>query len=447
MAGEFSITNVTGQGFDYQSYLEKYKELKLIPVNLMNQQIEDIKKKKEALNAIYDKLSALMSPSLDLTLETTYETKKASFSNPDVASATVSDDAVDGTYSITVNALATANKWKVGTVAPVTDIDQKFTQSGSLTINYLKDGSATSLVIDYNNKSLRQIMEEINQSEDLEATIINLGSSSSPDYQLIIKSKNTGTDNAITGIDDSLNPGDDTAGIFSEDSTKTYETVAAQNAEVVIDGVTFSNSSNTLSGVINGVTLMLKDTGTTELTISDDYSGVKGKIEDILNGYNQLKTIIRLATGKGQPLQGEASLNSIATSIFGIISSYLGKYGLLDTEGDVETTKGLLKLKEDAFNDFIKRDDAKSVLQDLGRALENYLNAYSDSLYITDQKYSERISSIEERIQSMTESINREIENMRIRFARLNTYLAEMQSLQLRIENFAKGLSLQTNDQ
>lgn len=446
MAGEFSITNVTGQGFDYQSYLEKYKELKLIPVNLMNQQIEDIKKKKEALNAIYDKLSALMSPSLDLTLETTYETKKASFSNPDVASATVSEDAVDGTYSITVNALATANKWKVGTVAPVTDIDQKFTQSGSLTINYLKDGSATSLVIDYNNKSLRQIMEEINQSEDLEATIINLGSSSSPDYQLIIKSKNTGTDNAITGIDDSLNPGDDTAGIFSEDSTKTYETVAAQNAEVVIDGVTFSNSSNTLSGVINGVTLTLKDTGTTELTISDDYSAVKGKIEDILNGYNQLKTIIRLATGKGQPLQGEASLNSIATSIFGIISSYLGKYGLLDTEGDVETTKGLLKLKEDAFNDFIKRDDAKSVLQDLGRALENYLNAYSDSLYITDQKYSEWISSIEERIQSMTESINREIENMRIRFARLNTYLAEMQSLQLRIENFAKGLSLQTND-
>ncbi|MDQ7055147.1 MAG: hypothetical protein Q9M89_01015 [Persephonella sp.] len=50
-------------------------------------------------------------------------------------------------------------------------------------------------------------MDEINQSEDLQASIVNMGSSSSPDYQLIVMSKNTGVDNRITGIDDTSNPG------------------------------------------------------------------------------------------------------------------------------------------------------------------------------------------------------------------------------------------------
>ena len=41
----------------------------------------------------------------------------------------------------------------------------------------------------------------------------------------------------------------------------------------------------------------------------------------------------------------------------------------------------------------------------------------------------------------MTERLNQEIENLRLRFAKLNTYLSEMQSLQTRIQGFAQGLN------
>lgn len=446
MAGEFYMSDVSNTGFDYMSYLQKYRELKLIPVEMMAQQVIEYQQKDEIIGSIKGKLSELLSPAIDLTLNSTYETKKAKLSNSDIASVDVTNDAVETTYSVTVNSLAQANKFKVGTINPITDIDSKLTSTGSLVINYLKDGTAKSLTVDYTNKSLREIMDQINQSGDLQASIINIGSSNSPDYQLVISSKNTGTQNRITGIDDTTNPGDDSAGIFSKDITKTYETVSASDAEIVVDGVTFTRQSNTFSNIITGVTITVKDLGSTNITIDHDYSKIKDSIQVILDNYNQLKETIRLATSKGQPLQGETSLNSIAAGVFNILTSYLGKYGILDTIGGADTTRGLLQLNEEAFNNFTNLNNAKDILQELGRSLETYVNTYTDTLTITSQRYTERIKNMQERIDYMTSTIDKQIENMRMRFAQLDIYLSEMQALQNRLEIFASGL-LTTNNE
>ncbi|NPA12489.1 MAG: flagellar filament capping protein FliD [Aquificae bacterium] len=440
MAGEFYISGLTENSFDYQAYLDKYRELKMIPVNLLAQQVDQINAQREALSAIKSKLDSLYAPALNLTLETTYETKTATLSNPEVADVSVDSNAVNSTYTLTVNSLARENKFKIGTVETITDIYQTIDKEGSLQINYLKDGEEQTLTIDYNGKSLKDIVDEINQSEDIQASIINLGTEDNPDYQLIISSKNTGTRNRIVSIDDTLNSGDDSDGIFSEDEAKTYETQTAQDAEIQIDGITFTSQTNQFTGVITGVDITVKETGETTLTISNDYTDIKNSLTAILDGYNQLKETIRLATSEGQPLQGEATLNTIANSVFNIISTYLGKYGLIDTLGDAETTRGLLTLNEEAFNTFMERPDAKGILQSFGRALEDFVGVYSDTLTLTDLKYQEKADYLQERIETMTESIDREIESMRIRFAQLNTYLSEMQSLQITIQSFVEGL-------
>ncbi len=433
MAGEFSITNVTGTGFDYQSYLEKYKELKEAPINMMKSQINDLKKQQDALSAIRGKISSLVSPALNLTLESTYNTKKAVLSDNKVASVTVDNTAVNASYSLEVIHLAQAEKDRVS-LNSISDLDTPLS-AGIFTIDYKKDGASQTINIDYTGKTLRELVNEINENDDIQASIINTGSSSSPNYELIISSKNTGTDNDITSI---------SGGIVNSVS----ELQAAQNAQIKIDGIDFISQTNTFSNIITGVTINVKEetTNPVDLEIKDDYSTVKENLESIIDGYNKLKDVIKIATSKGQPLQGEASLNTIASGAFRIISSYLGKYGLLDTVGNAETTRGSLKLKEEALNEFLQRDDAKQILQDLGRALENFANNYSDSLNITSQKYTDRMNYISKRINSMTERINKEIESMRLRFAKLNTYLSEMQSLQLRIQNFAKGLNGTSNN-
>ncbi len=434
MAGEFSITNVTGQGFDYQSYLDKYKQLKQIPINMMQSQIDKLKKQQEALSAISSKFSSLLTPALNLTLDSTYETKKAVLSDSNVASVSVDSSAVNASYSLEVLQLAQAEKDRVS-LNGISDLNTPLS-SGTFTINYRKDGNAQTLSIDYTGKTLRELVNEINKSNDIQASIINTGTSSSPNYELIITSKNIGTNNDITSI---------TGGIVSSVS----QIQAAQDAQIRIDGIAFTSQSNTFSNVITGVTITAKETTTSpvNLEIKDDYSNVKDNIKSIIENYNKLKDVIKIATSKGQPLQGEASLNTIASGALRIITSYLGKYGLIDTIGDAETTRGSLKLNESALNEFLKRDDAKQILQNLGRDLENYVNSYSDSLTLTNQKYTERMNYISKRIEYMTERINKEIESMRKRFAKLNMYLADMQSLQLRIQNFAKGLGgLSTNN-
>ncbi|HIE58959.1 MAG TPA: hypothetical protein EYH43_00975 [Persephonella sp.] len=440
MAGEFYISGISNTGFDYMGYLEKYKELKNIPIKLMEQQAEQIKLQKDALSAINNKLTALFPPALNLTLETTYETKSATVSNPDIASATViNNKALNGTYSLTVSSLAESSKWRIDLTATVDDVNTALQGSGTLTINYYLNGSEKSLNIDYTGKSLSDIANEINQSEDLEATIINVGDVNNPDYKLIVKSVNTGTQNTITGVSD-------TGTTFN--TTSSTEIVAAQNASITLDGITITSQSNIFTGILTGVDITVKQTGSATLTVSDDFSNIKDNINAAIDGYNQLKETIRLATSQGQPLQGEATLNTIATSVLGVITNYLGKYGLINTLGDAESTKGLLELNEEAFNNFIQNNpDAKQILQDFGRALETVVTSYTDNLSLRDQRYQEQYINLQRRIEDLTKRIDTQIESMRLRFAKLEMYLSEMQATQLRIQNFAKLIIGNNNEQ
>ena len=441
MAGEFYLSGLGENTFDYRSYLESYRNLRSIPIRMMEVQLQQIQQKSAAISAIKEKVDALSSPAESLTLSSTYQNKTATLSDSDIASVSVTSDAVNGTYSLNVISTARANKFKVGTVNTITDINQDITKNGSLEINYLKDNSSHTLTINYHNKSLSEIVDEINQSDDIQASIINLGTSSSPDYQLVITSKNTGTQNRITGINDTLNPGNDSDGIFSEDANKTKETVSATDASIESDGIAFSSQTNTFRNIISGVSITVEKDGSTSITIQNDYSSIENYVKSILSGYNDLKNTISQATSRNQPLEGESSLNSIARGVFNIISTYLGRYGVVDTQGTVENSTGLLQLNETNFEEFLQRDDAQSILQSLGNAIENYVSTYSDSLNTTTQRYSQQITKTQERISLMTERLNQEIENLRLRFAKLNTYLSEMQSLQTRIQGFAQGLN------
>ncbi len=446
MAGEFYISGLSNTGFDYQSYLDQYKKLKMIPVTQLQADQTNLMAKQQAISAIHEKLNAFKEYLEALSNDNTYDTLKANVSNPDVVSVTVGEEAVEANYHVEVLQIAKENSYKVGTTNTITDVDQTISQSGTLTINYLKGGVSSSLSINYENKTLRQIMEEINSSEDLRASIINLGSASSPDYQLIISPVETGLDNRITGIDDSLNPGDDSAGVFSEDLSKTYETVSAQDAIVKVNGIEFQNPSNSFDSIISGISLTAKDTGSSDVEIVKDNSTVKSNIGNVLKAYNELIDTISSATGKGKALSGESSLHSISSAIFRIITDNLGKYGFIDTEGTAETTKGHLIIKDEAFETFMEREDAKDIVKNFASSLSSYIEIYDTNLGNQEQRYDERISNIDKRISYLTDMIDKEIERMRLKFAQLETYLSQMQSIQARIQNFIEGLS-SSNDQ
>ena len=442
MAGEISISGLANTGFDYQAVLQKYQELKSISIQKLQYDQQTLQSKKNAISQIKDKLNAFVDAINALKDTTTYQTKVANLSNPDIADITVGTDAHETNYSLTVNSLAKASSYKIGTISTITDYNATISSTGSLTINYLKDGTATSFTVDYTGKSLKNIMDTINSSGDLQASIINLGTSSSPDYQLIVSSKNTGTANAITGIDDTSNPGDDSAGVFSEQATNTYETVAAQDAQITLNGINFTSSTNTFSNVITGITINVKSTGSSNLEITKDTSKVQGYVEDILNKYNDLMDTVENLTKQGQPLSGDSTFIRMASKFANLILDNLAQYGFI--ESGANGKNGRFSLNKTEFDNFMNRSDAPTILQNFANNFDAYLNNYIDTTSSISKNYDRQIDYVNKRIDFISQRINKEIEIMKQQFIKLETYMAEMQDVRARIAGFSKNLGIST---
>ena len=442
MAGEFYISGLASDfDYDYQAYLDKMRQLKMIPVQQLQQNEQLLLAKKQAISKVHSLLKGLLDKVTALEDPDLYDTVSVSSSDTSVVTATVDGNPVKGNYKVEVKQLAQSNTYKVGTLEPIKDLDSPITKDGSLIIKYLDDGEEKTLKVDYNGKSLREIADEINISGRIKATVINLGTSDSPDYQLLITSKKTGLNNRITGIDDTL----DDNGIFSESSDDTYETISAQDAKFFVNGVEFTSSVNDGIEVVDGLSISLKGKGTANLTVTEDFSSLKSALEDFLKAYNDLKNGLDSLTAKGAPLEGEYSLYSITSFLFREISTQLGSLGLIEAVGTVEDTKGNLALNSEAFDSFVKNPENFDKIKSLADTVENYLNAYDVSFTRQENVISERIDSMESRISFMKDMINKELEMERLRFARLETYLSNMKSLQARIEAFASSLSQQTN--
>jgi flagellar hook-associated protein 2 len=442
MAGEFYISNPTGN-FDYQPYLDTLREAKTIPIKQLQSDQTLMQAKQQALDAVKGKVDALLGPLETLDDPKLYDTLKAKVADTSVASASVSSDAIEGEYALETIDLARANAYKIASISSVSDIDSPFTEDGTLSINYNKDGVATAISIDYKDKSLRDIMDAINAGGDLNASLVNLGDNGG--YQLLVSAGETGTDNVITSVDDSLNGGDDAAGVFSENVANTYETISAVDAKIKLGGIEFTNATNDFADILTGVSITAKSVGSTTLTVEKDSGAIKKALDGVLEGYNALVDTVRSATGQGAVLAGESSLNSIVNAAFRALSDKLGAHGLLQTTGTADATKAHLKIDAAALETFMNDENFADVLQGFADSLQTRMDGYSTSLNRREQSYQSRLDSINERIYEMGKKIDSDIESMRIKFVRLQTFMSEMSDVQQRISQFAGSMVNNTN--
>ncbi len=107
---------------------------------------------------------------------------------------------------------------------------------------------------------------------------------------------------------------------------------AAQDAEFDFDGLALTRSSNTFSDVIEGVTYTLEgesptlDDGTLKtatVTVDPDTSGIRNKIEDFVDAYNDLYRRLNQLTAKGSEFQGEPSLIRVQDQVRRLVTGYV----------------------------------------------------------------------------------------------------------------------------
>ncbi len=295
--------------------------------------------------------------------------------------ATARDGTASGRFDVRVLALAEADK------RASQAFESSSAEIGTGTLNFSVGDRSFSINIDQSNNSLADIRDAINRAPDnrgVSASIINDAEGS----RLVLTGRNTGADNAID-----LTVNNATANLGQLATPNLQVISAAADAEVEIDGFSVTSASNRIEGAIDGVTLDLNGVQAEEdaparLSINENRGATLDQVRDFVNRYNGLVDVLNgLAsydpeTEIAGPLQGNATVRSIASEVRSILTSVipeaapgantLASLGITSREG------GTLRIDEGRLNQVI--DQRPQALQELfggdnglGARLGNYL--------------------------------------------------------------------------
>ncbi|MBU1395252.1 MAG: flagellar filament capping protein FliD, partial [Gammaproteobacteria bacterium] len=290
-----------------------------------------------------------------------FQTLTATPSDKSFFTASATSIAVAGTYSIEVSSLAQAQQLvaagqasstaAIGSGAATTVTFDFGTVSGGTFdagaysgASFTSNGKGTkSITLDSSNNSLQGIRDAVNAAKiGVKATLINDGSGTP--YRLAFASDSQGASNSMKVTVS----GDAAVGsLLAHDPAGTQnlsETLTAQNANLMVNGVAISKSSNTVSDVVQGVTLNLnKITASPEkLTVTRDTTTISNSINSFVKAYNDLAGTLKslsaydAASKRGAILQGDSTVRSLQTQLRGILGS-----AVTGTPGDLKTLSSI----------------------------------------------------------------------------------------------------------
>ncbi|CAG0939919.1 Flagellar hook-associated protein 2 [Gallionellaceae bacterium] len=346
----------SGSNIDVASIVSQLMTVEQRPLAALAKKEASYQAKLSAIGTLQGALSSFQSALLAMSDISKFQTMTAASSDSMVLSATATSKAIAGTYTLDVTSLAQAQKlvaagqtsstagigtgvattltFDFGTIAGGTFDSASGKYTGS---TFTSNGNGTKTVtIDATNNSLQGIRDAINSANvGVTATIINDGSGTP--YRLALASSAIGSSNSLK-----VSVAGDAAlgSLLAHDPAATQnlsETVTAQNANFKVNGVSVSKSSNTVTDVIEGVTLTLQKTTTTSasVTVARDTASIQSSVAAFAKAYNDLNKTLKdvssydPATKKGAILQGDAVVRGIQSQVRAMLNNPVSGAGAL----------------------------------------------------------------------------------------------------------------------
>lgn len=289
------------------------------------------------LTALSTSLAALQSALSTLTTSSTFASYTATLGDTTIGTTSTLSSAQPGSYDLSVTQLATAQKRASDSYSTGATPG-----AGSLTITV---GSSSMVVNTTSTTSLSDLASSINNASGNPGVVATVVTTGTGTQQLLLSSANTGTANAFT-----ISASSDSASGLQTLATKlnTAGSNEAQDAQLSIDGIAVTSGSNSVSGVLNGVTLNLTKTGSTTLTVAQDTTTATNAINAFVTAYNnylgtvQTLTSYDSTTGQSGVLFGDSMMASLQRQVSGVLGSTVGSgsYNSLATLGITRTVDG-----------------------------------------------------------------------------------------------------------
>jgi flagellar hook-associated protein 2 len=305
-----------------------------------------------ALGTLQGALSTFQSALASLDTAQAFNTLTASSSQNTAFTADVGSSANAGSYNVVVNNLASAQQLVSGPLSATGSVGD-----GTLQLSLGAQSFSVSVVA--GNDTLSDIAASINGAANnpgIQATVIQ----GADGAHLLLSSSVTGALNTISVSE--TDGGNALAALTYGSGNTTHYTQAAQalNASFSIAGVAQTSASNTISNVVNGVTLILlaPTTGTGgTLTVSNDTSSVTQNIVGFVSAYNTLQQAVQSlgsfnsSTNAAGPMQGNPVLSGTMNQIQNILYSFVGSstYNSLASIGVTTKSDGSLSVNSNTL--------------------------------------------------------------------------------------------------
>lgn len=401
-----------GSGIDINTIVTQLVAVESRPIAQLQSQVSRLNTQVSAFGKLQSLLAGVQDAANALNASSLWTRSTATSSNDAAVSPLGGSNATPGNYAVAVNRLAAPQTVVSGTTfASPTDL----VGGGVLTLavgrwtppvppaqvpsGFVPEASRTpaTIVIDATD-TLQTLRDKINaQGAGVSASIVTDASGS----RLALRSTASGADNGfrVSVGDDDLND-TDLNGLsrlaFDPDIGANGMSYAqgASNASAVINGIAVDSAGNELVGVVEGLTLRLRQTttGTVDIGVSADRAAVREAVQKFADAYNALAREITEQTKYdptskvGGPLQGDSAVGGLLARLRGVVNNPSAAAPGLERLSDVG-----LQLQRDGTLSInsARLETALADLPALRRALAN-----TDSVTPANQGFMRRFAAL-----------------------------------------------------
>ncbi|MFT4561018.1 MAG: flagellar hook-associated protein 2 [Gammaproteobacteria bacterium] len=429
-----------GSGLDVTSLVSQLVAIERQPLIRLDLKEANFLGQISAFGSLKGALSTFQSSLSKVNSLADFRKLSAKSSDTDVLTASASPTASKGTYSFTVERLAESHR--LGSSSVFSDADTTAIGTTGDTLTFTQ-GSET-FDVEYGDKTLAEIRNLINDASDNTGVTASILQDDTGN-RLLLNATSTGGENLIGVSYSSADP----FSFFDLNSDRDGDlsfSAADLDAELTIDGAfTATSSSNTVTDVVQGVTMNLLGEGSSTLTVNDDNNAVVDAVESFVSAYNSaLDTIKTLRAGA---LNDDSNtLIAVENQIRGILNSPVrgnGNYSSIYEVGVSGTfvlggapqDNGKLSIDTDALLSALDEDQESvaSLFADPDNGIISRLETVLGSFIDFDGLIDGKTESLNLRVDSVTNSrevLTRRVDSFEARllaeFNALDTIIANL---------------------
>ena len=379
--------------------------------------------KQEALKLIDASMTNLIDSISAVKTATLWNERSATVSFGTSVEVTAAENTDVQDFTLNVTTLATKQIEQSGSFAAKTDT----IANGAGILNLNIDGTDFEIAYDATT-TLNDLKSLINDTagEKVDATIVQVATG---DFRLFLSSVDTGSTQNIT-MTDKVGSGEQL-----KDTKLTADVNAVQtgvNAAFTFNNQAITRTSNKVDDLITGLTINLKETGQSEVSIAQDRTSILEKFDSFVSAYNanmtELDKLTKVSTEAEERgiFSSDSTVKSMKRAISDMMESIGGGVGSMidygfdiDQDGKMTLDKTVLETAMDdnstntqAFfsgGDYTKADLSVVTITGSFAEMASIVESYTKTNQGLDQlkeALAENISSLEERKETATERLD-----------------------------------------